>query len=208
MRKNARSLTKAWLCLLLIVTLFAPRSSAADAVPKGLGVTVAELVEIVEGNRDQSLPVDIRRKPTSVVYDFRNSTTVIVRAGVPISAEADVPATAILIGVGLEPPGTEEALAERRRKSSQSVVDALWRHFSNMDGLQDWLAATRQDAFTDKNSNAFAGIENGLRMGFVLALPSVFFIDTLVACELNSGSTLERYRELVNEGTCPPNLGY
>jgi hypothetical protein len=186
------------LLAILALTFLGTLPAAADL--SDLGITVGQLLEIVEDNRDPAMPVEIKQ-------ENRRVEIALTRAGTPgiriLTAnnhdeQSEAPATSLWIGFGVA------AQTEAEKFPATFVVDALWKHFTGGEDLESWMARIEDKML---RRGAYAETIDGVRIGVYANVPTWFFIDTFTECRIDKDLTEARYGEMQAKGLCPSRLG-
>lgn len=197
---------RAQLCLrglLAVLALAFLGATPAVADPSDLGITVGELLQIVEDSRDPAVPIEIERKSNSVLIEILDAGRVIeLHIGNGSDDLLSSPAERIWVGFGLVThTGLDSDIKKFRaaEKSATSVLNALWRRLMRGEDFETWEARVGA-AMSESNFSAYSEFVNDNRVG---VFPHWVFFDTFTECQIDTSMTLKLYREMQAEGVCP-----
>ena len=163
------------------------------ADPSDLGVTVGDLLQIIEDSTDSAAQFEITQENRRVgIVLTRAGTRVIqIRAAGEHDELLGSPAVSIWIGFGV---GIE---TEPERQLLTHVIDALWGRFTKGEDLNTWMARIREKRLP---TGVYAEAIDGVRIGMY---PGWFFLDTFVECRIDKDLTEVLYAGMEAEGLCP-----
>lgn len=203
------------LLAILALTFFVPLPAAAD--PSNLGITVGELLQIIEENRDKVLPVEIERGPnfvrvTLVRPPFAHSFFVHTR-----NTNSDVEASVadwVLVTrqQGLWPKGEEPDRVQNDgeiRLEFLSIVNPVWGRFIDRVSFETWSSDRLHEFEKNRTKlderNGYRSIKKigQFRATFLVGMGFGYLIDAYVDCPDWTELTKAEYEGFQKSGLCP-----
>lgn len=191
---------------ILALTFLSPLPAVAD--PSDLGITVAEILQVIEDSGEPSVPLKVEQKDGALEVRIGQSN-LIVRISVAGKFEDVRSAVAksvwLVAALTVTGPDYSSEQAAIDRNVADAVFRQVWSRLTGVVDIEEWAMrrVAERGGFKEGSFPGFSYILNGNRVAVYVGVPTVFVFDTFVNCTLDEGLTISRYREMKNAGLCP-----